>query len=71
LASNTKKREWKAASLLRLLLDLIIVIVFTIIISIAIPSPRVFHNGRRKRRKDCGLGGLKTHGSAHLALALL
>jgi hypothetical protein len=52
-------------------LDLIIVIVFTIIISIAIPSPRVFHNGRRKRRKDCGLGGLKTHGSAHLALALL
>jgi hypothetical protein len=73
LASSTKKREGKATSSLRLLLDLIIdfVIVFTIVIGVAVPSPRVFHNGRRKRRVDCGLEGLKTHGSAHFTLTLL
>jgi hypothetical protein len=56
---------------LRLLFDLIIVVVFTIIVGVAVPSPRVFHSRRRKRRLDCGLEGLKTHGSAHLTLALL
>jgi hypothetical protein len=71
LASNTKKREGKAAPLLGLLLDLIVVIVFTIIVSIIVPSPRVFHSRRRKRRVDCGLGGLKTHRSVHFTLALL
>jgi hypothetical protein len=73
LASNTKKREGKAASSLGLLLDLIIgfIFVLTIIVGIAVPSPRVFDSGRRKRRVDYGLGGLKTHRSAHFALALL
>jgi hypothetical protein len=54
-------------------LDLIIssVIIFTIIVGVVVPSPRVFHSGRRKRRVDCGLGGLKIHRSAHFALALL
>jgi hypothetical protein len=73
LASSTKKREEKATSSLGLLLDLIIgfIIIFTIIVGIAVPSPRVFHNGRRKRRVDCGLKGLKTHRSAYFTLALL
>jgi hypothetical protein len=60
-------------SSLRLLLDLIIgfVIIFTIIIGVAVPSPRVFYSERRKWRVDCGLRDLKTHRSAHFALALL
>jgi hypothetical protein len=58
-------------SSLELLLDLIIIVVFITIIDIVIPSPRVFHNERRKRRIDRGLGGLKTHGRTHLMLALL
>jgi hypothetical protein len=75
LASSTKKREGKvrSSSSLRLILDLIIsfIIIFTIIIGIAVPSPRVFHSGRRKMRVDRGLVGLKTHGSVHFTLALL
>jgi hypothetical protein len=73
LASTTKKREGKATTSLGLLFNLfiIIVIVFIIVFSIAVPSPRVFHHWRRKRRVDDGLGGLKTHISAHLALMLL
>jgi thiosulfate reductase cytochrome b subunit len=75
LASSTKKREGKvrSSSSLGLILDLIIsfVIIFTIIIGVAVPSPRFFHSGRRKRWVDCGLGGLKTHRSAHFTLTLL
>jgi hypothetical protein len=73
VASSTKKGEGKATSSLGLLLDLIIgfIIVFTIIVDVAVPSPRVFHSGRRKSRVHCGLRGLKTHGSAHCMLALL
>jgi hypothetical protein len=73
LASSTKKREGNERSSLGLLLDLIIgfIIIFTIIVDDAVPSPRVFHSGRRKRRVDCGLRGLKTHGCAHFAPALL
>jgi hypothetical protein len=52
-------------SSLRLFLDLII------IVGVAVPSPRIFHSGRRKRRVDYGRGGLKTHGNSHLTLALL
>jgi hypothetical protein len=60
-------------SSLGLLLDLIIgfIFIFTIIIGVAVPSPRAFHIGRRKRRVDYGLGGLKAHRSAHFMLALL
>jgi hypothetical protein len=54
---------------LRLLFDLFITVV--VIIVATVPSPRVFHSRRRKRRVDSGLEGLKTHGSAHLALTLL
>jgi hypothetical protein len=71
LASNTKNREGKSTSSLGLLIDLIIVIIFTIIIGVVVPSLRVFHSGRRKRRVDCGLEGLKTHRSVNFALALL
>jgi hypothetical protein len=71
LASNTKKREGKAATSLGLLFDLFIIVTIVIVVGIAIPSPRVFHSRRRKRRVDSGLGGLKTHGSAHLSLAFL
>jgi hypothetical protein len=73
LASSTKKEEGKPMSSLRLLLDLIngFVIVFTIVVDVAVPSLRVFHNGRRKRRVDGGLRGLKTHGSTHFTLTLL
>jgi hypothetical protein len=59
LASNTKKREGKTVSSLGLLLDLIIVVVFTIIVGVVVPIPRVFYSGRRKRRVDCEVGGLK------------
>jgi hypothetical protein len=60
-------------SSLGLLLDLIIdfIIIFTIIISVEVPSPMIFHIGKRKRRVDCVLGGLKTHSSAYFALTLL
>jgi hypothetical protein len=68
LASSTKKREGKVRSSFGLFFDLIIG--FTIIVSDAVPSPRAFHSGRRKRSVDCGLGGLKTHRSAHFTLAL-
>jgi hypothetical protein len=73
LASSTKKREGKARSSLGLLLDLIIgfIIIFTIVIGVVVPSSRDFHSRRRERRVDYGLGGLKTHGSAHFTLALL
>jgi hypothetical protein len=63
LASNTKKREGKTVSSLGLLLDLIIVVVFTIIftiiVGVVVPISRVFYSGRRKRRVDCEVGGLK------------
>jgi hypothetical protein len=64
LALSTKKREGKEKSSLKLLSDLIfsIIIVFIIIIGVAVPSPRVFHSGRRKRWIDYGLRVLKTHG---------
>jgi hypothetical protein len=58
-------------SSLRLFLDLIIIVAFIIIVGIAVPSPRIFHSGRRKRRVDYGRGGLKTHGNSHLTLVLL
>jgi hypothetical protein len=70
LASSTKKREGISRSSLGLLLDFIIglFIIFIVIVDVAIPSPMVFHNGRRI---DYGVKGLKIHGSAHFALALL
>jgi Na+/phosphate symporter len=71
LASNTKKREGKTMSSLGLLFNLFIIIIFIIAFGVAVPSPQVFHNRRRKRRIDDGLRGLKTHGNAHLMLALL
>jgi hypothetical protein len=50
LASSTKKREGKATSSLGLLLDLIIgfIIIFTIIIGVAVPSPWASYSRRRK-----------------------
>jgi hypothetical protein len=62
LASSTIKREGKVRSSLGLFINLIIgfVIAFTIIVGDAVPSPRAFHSGRRKRSVDCGLEGLKT-----------
>jgi hypothetical protein len=71
LASNTKKREGKTKSSLRFFFDLIVIVVVIIAFSVAVPGPRVFHSRRRKRRVDDLLGGLKTHVSVHLALALL
>jgi hypothetical protein len=71
LESNTKKeRRKKAKSSLGLLFNLFIIVI-VIAFSVAVPSPWVFHSGRRKRRVDNRLRGLKTHGSAHLTLALL
>jgi hypothetical protein len=58
-------------SSLGLLFNLIIGIVFTIVIAIAIPCPRVFYCGRRKRRVDLWLRGHKTHRRAYFALTLL
>jgi hypothetical protein len=58
-------------SSLKLLFNLIIGIVFTIVIDIVIPCPRVFYCGRRKRRVDLWLGGHKTHRRAYFALTLL
>jgi hypothetical protein len=59
LASNTKKREGKAVTSLRHLFDLFIIVIFIIVVSVAVQNPRVFHNGRRKRRVDSGLGGFQ------------
>jgi hypothetical protein len=74
LASNTKKREGKAASLLGLLLNLIFIVIFitifTIIVSVAVPCPRVFYYGRRMRVDD-GLRDRKTYRRAYFMLALL
>jgi hypothetical protein len=72
LASNTKKRERKIVSSLRLFFNLIIiVVVFIIAFGVAIPSPQVFYHGRRKRRIDDRLGDLKTHRRAYFVLVLL
>jgi hypothetical protein len=74
LASNAKKREGKVSSLgllFNFIFGFIIISIFVIVVGIVIPSPRVFQTWRRKRRVDYGLEGLKTIGSAHLALALL
>jgi hypothetical protein len=54
-----------------LLLDpiIIIIIIFIIVDGIAIPSPRVFHSWRRKRRVDYGSQDLwkcASHASAPL-----
>jgi hypothetical protein len=75
LASNTKKRERKTATSLGLFFNLIIVVVFiiifTIVVGVAVPSPRVFYRGRRKRRIDDRLQELKVHKSSYFAMALL
>jgi hypothetical protein len=74
LASNTKKRERKIASSLGLFFNLIVVIIFiifTIIVGVAVPSPKVFYRERRKRRMDDRLGDLKAHRRAYFTLALL
>jgi hypothetical protein len=63
LASNTKKRERKTVSSLRLF--------FTIIVGVVVPRPRVFYRGRRKRRMDDWLGDLKAHRRAYFTLVLL
>jgi hypothetical protein len=55
LASNTKKREGKARSSFRLFFNLVIIVVFIVI---AVPSPRVFHSYKKKRRVDDGLWGV-------------
>jgi hypothetical protein len=68
LASNTKNRERKTVSSLGLFFNLIIVVVFTIIIGVAVPSPRVFYHGRRI---DDTLGDIKAHRRASFTLALL
>jgi hypothetical protein len=69
LASNSKKRRRKKAkSSLGFFFDLIIIVIY---FGVAVPSPWVFHNWRRKRWVDDWLGGLKTHRSAHLTLTLL
>jgi hypothetical protein len=49
----------------------VVVFIITVVVFIAVPCPRVFHNRRRKSRIDCRRGVLKSHGSAHFALALL
>jgi hypothetical protein len=75
LASNTKKREGKVRSSLELFFVFIIgfflIAIIITIIAITVPSLRIFHVMRGKRRIDCGLGVRKTHGSVHLALTLL
>jgi hypothetical protein len=71
LASNTKKREGKATTTSLGFRFNLFIIVFIIAFGVAVPSPRVFHSGRRKRRVDDGLESLKTHRSAHLSLMLL
>jgi hypothetical protein len=69
LASNTKKREGtKNKVFTRFFFYLIIVVIF---FGVVVPSSWVFHGWRRKRWVDDWLGGLKTHRSAHLTLALL
>jgi thiosulfate reductase cytochrome b subunit len=66
LASSTEKRRRKKSSL-----GVFINLIIFISVGIVVRSPQVFHNWRRKRWVDDWLGGLKTHRSAHLALALL
>jgi hypothetical protein len=70
LASNTKKREGKTTSSLGLLFNVFIIVVI-IAFNVAVPSPRVFHSWRRKRRVYDWLEGFKTPRSAHLTPALL
>jgi hypothetical protein len=74
LASITKKRDGKAVSSLGVFFFNLIVVIFFFSVftsGVAVPRPRVFYNWRRKRWIDNGLGGLKTHRRAHIALALL
>jgi hypothetical protein len=64
LASNTKKREGKIESSLRVFFFNLVVVVFFFAVftfGVAVPCPRVFYSWRRKRWIDDGLGGLKTH----------
>jgi hypothetical protein len=72
LASNTKKRERKTATSLGLFFNLIIVVVFiiifTIVVGVAVPSPRVFYRGRRI---DDRLQELKAHKGSYFVMALL
>jgi hypothetical protein len=68
LASNTKKRDGKSKSSFGFFFELVVIVIS---IGITVPSPWVLHSWRRKRWVDGGLGGLKTHRCAHLALALL
>jgi hypothetical protein len=75
LASNTKKREGKAISSLRVFFFNLVVVVFfffaVFAFGVAVPRPHVFHSWRRKREIDDGLRDLKTHRRVHLALTLL
>jgi hypothetical protein len=71
LASNTKKRERKTTSSLGLFFNLIIIVIFIIAFGVAVPSPRIFYRGRRKRKIDDWLEDLKAHRRAYFALALL
>jgi hypothetical protein len=73
LASSTKKREGKATSSLGLLLDLIIgfIIIFTIIIGVAVPSPWVSYSRRRKIGIDKRLRVLQFQVGAHFVFSLL
>jgi hypothetical protein len=66
--TQKREKEQKTKSSLRFFFYLVVVIIF---FGVAVPSPRVFHGWRRKRWVDDWLGGLKTHISVHLALALL
>jgi hypothetical protein len=69
LASSTTKREGKVRPSLRLfIIGLIDAITIIVDGGVAVPSPRDFHT---RRRIDCGLGVLKTHGSVYFTLALL
>jgi hypothetical protein len=52
-------------------LIIIIIVIFIIAFGIAVPSPRVFYHGRRKRRIDDQLGDFKAHRRAYFALVLL
>jgi hypothetical protein len=60
LASNTKKKEGKIMSSLRVFFFNLVVIViffFTVFTSgVTVPCPWVFHSWRRKRGIDDGLG---------------
>jgi hypothetical protein len=71
-----KRREGKIMMSLVLLFNLLIIVVFIIAIGFMIPSPRVFHSWRRKRRVDYGLGGSEnpwkslSHAAAPLGVSL-